>query len=580
MRRERGREGAVSMSRRPRLLTAQGTESERLHPESMSVDLQLDGVSSATMELAEDDATVRMHDFIEVYTPAGSAGIFRATNIADTKRGTRTVTLMHAIDTLSDSVWRGQTDYEGTVAGYLAAILAQQPVARWQLGTVANGTAEWKKAGINYDRLSELLEELRKDRFGYHFEYDFSTSPWTLSLAANANTVTSEFRLGRNVENCEITRDDAEMCNRLYLSVNHKDDTNGVTVTEEEIQVYNNTASQALYGIIEKTADIDLENVVSAASWAADFLAQRAHPIVQIVIDGYALKNITGETWDEARLGEMTRAALPDYAEALDERVVAVSYPELIFDDPEAIERVTVQMANHTEKFRETIANLQKETKKNGKAGRAGGRGGASAGELENWAIITKKHEEIMEGTELETLWESGMVVDATSGVTIYSLLEGFDSHTAQLSVNHEKIALLVNGQNQIRAAQIVASINDSGSLVHIAADKIRLSGGQTTVESLLSGAARVTSFQVGNFNQSSGGELILKGEKANWSAIEYVYKADITLPSITRSESRNFLYGTVTQPAGYETGRIVTSWTAGSVDVRKTTKYFLVQED
>ena len=150
------------MSRRPRLLTASLTEAARLYPESMSVELDLEATSTATMELAEDDANVQMHDFVEVYTPRGSAGIFRVTNIDDTKRSTNTVTLMHAIDTLSDSVWSGQTDYDGTVAGFIAAVLAQQPVARWQLGTCED-INDYKKAGINYDRLSELLEELQKE---------------------------------------------------------------------------------------------------------------------------------------------------------------------------------------------------------------------------------------------------------------------------------------------------------------------------------------------------------------------------------------------------------------------------------
>ena len=169
------------MSKKPRLLGAQLSLNTVLHPVSMSLELQRDSTSTATMELAEDDATVSMHDFIEVYTPKRSAGIFRASNIDDTKRKTRTITLMHAIDTLSDSVWNGQTDYDGTVSGYIGAILAQQAVARWQMGTCAKSGA-WKKAGINYDRLSNLLDELRRELYGYHFEYDFSTTPWTLNL--------------------------------------------------------------------------------------------------------------------------------------------------------------------------------------------------------------------------------------------------------------------------------------------------------------------------------------------------------------------------------------------------------------
>lgn len=566
-------------------------EVARLHPEGMSADLPLEATWTATMELAEDDAPVGMHDFVEVFTPRGSAGIFRATNIDDTKRSTTTVTLMHAIDTMSDSVWSGQTDYDGTVAGFIAAVLAQQPVVRWQLGTCED-LNDYKKAGINYDRLSELLEELQKEEFGYYFSYDFTTWPWTLNFVAQGSTVTSEFRLSRNVESCEITRSDEELCNRLYLSVNQKDKTNGVTVNKEEIKTYNNAASQAIYGIVEKTADIDLESVVDADTWAADFLARRAHPGVQIVIDGWALQAITGETWDEARLGEMARVSLPDYAEALDERVVGISYPELIFADGDdvPIERVTVQLANHTEPFDETIANLKKDQKKTARGGRAGGRGGASGEELENWAIVVQHHGDVMDDTGVTELYESGIEVDAQSGVRIWSLAQGFVSQHAELVVQSNRIAAVVDGNGNIKAAQIVASINDTGSSVLISADKITIDG-TTTVTQLLSGLARIskisaTDIDVGDLSVFPGGsislgntELIMERDAVSWQSTTVIDSVSITDATINLDSARYFLYApdsTSQTPSGSAQGRLVTSRTNGSHSVHTLTLHYL----
>lgn len=568
-------------------------EVARLHPEGMSADLPLEATWTATMELAEDDAPVGMHDFVEVFTPRGSAGIFRATNIDDTKRSTTTVTLMHAIDTLSDSVWSGQTDYDGTVAGFIAAVLAQQPVVRWQLGTCADNN-DYKKAGINYDRLSELLEELQKEEFGYYFSFDFTTWPWTLNFVAQGSTVTSEFRLSRNVESCEITRSDEELCNRLYLSVNEKDKTNGVTVNKEEIKTYNNAASQAIYGIVEKTADIDLENVVDADTWAADFLARRAHPGVQIVIDGWALQAITGETWDEARLGEMARVSLPDYAETLDERVVGISYPELIFADGDdvPIERVTVQLANHTEPFDETIANLKKDQKKTARGGRAGGRGGASGEELENWAIVVQHHGNVMDDTGVTELYESGIEVDAQSGVRIWSLAQGFVSQHAEIKVNSEKIALVVDGNNVIKAAQIVAAINSQTgqSTVLISADKITLDG-TTIVSDLLAGRSAIskiwaTDADIGTLNILPGGaislgnsELVMERNAASWQSKTVVTAVSITDATVNLDSARYFLYApdsTSQTPSGSAQGRLVTSRTNGSHSVSTETIYYL----
>ena len=583
------------MSRRPRLLDANLQEVARLNPVSMSVEMPLEATWSATMELAEDDTRLVMHNWVEVYTPRGSAGIFRVTNIEDTKRGTRTVTLMHAIDTLSDSVWSGQTDYDGTVAGYLAAVLAQQPVARWQLGTCADG-ADWKKSGINYDRLSELLDELRKEEFGYYFTFNFATSPWTLNFAAQGSAVTSEFRLSRNVENCVITRSDEEMCNRLYLSVNEKNDDNGVTVTDTQIKTYNNTASQASYGIIEKTADIDLEDVVDADAWAADFLARRATPEVQIVIDGWALQAITGETWDEARLGEVARVALPDSNEVLEERVVSVSYPELIFGDgaDKPIERVTVQLANHTESFSETISQLKKDQKKTARAGRGAARGGASAGELENWAIVTQHHGDVLDDSGVTELYESGIEVDAQEGITIYSLAQGFVSQHAEVKVQRDRISLVVEGTGanaSIKAASIVASINDSGSSVLISADKITLDG-QTTVAQMLSGTARISVLDVGSITANSiiippggtsisiaAGKLNYDSRSVTWQTMTVVEDVSITDASVTVSGQDRFLVATSSTdltPGGYSNGRLVTAYTNGSHTVTTATLYYL----
>lgn len=582
------------MSRRPRLLDANLQEVTRLNPVSMSVDCPLDAAWTASMDLAEDDTRLVMHNWVEVYTPRGSAGIFRVTNIDDTKRGTRTVTLMHGIDTLSDSVWSGQTDYDGTVAGFLAAVLAQQPVARWQLGTCADAN-DWKKSGINYDRLSELLDEVRKEEFGFYFAYDFTTTPWTLHFLAQGSAVTSEFRLSRNVENCEITRSDEEMCNRLYLSVNQKNDDNGVTVTDTEIKTYNNTASQNTYGIIEKTADIDLEDVVDADAWAADFLARRAAPEVRIVIDGWALRAITGETWDEARLGEVARVALPDYSETLEERVVNVNYPELIFGDgaDKPLERVTVQLANATESFSETISQLKKEQKKTARAGRGAARGGASAGELENWAIVTQHHGEVLDDSGVTELYESGIVVDAQEGITIYSLGQGFVSQHSEIKVQRDRISLVVEGTGanaEIKAASIVAAINDTGSSVTISADKIMLQG-STTIDQLMTGRSRMAKIwaedaDFGYLEILPHGTIQMDDDAMNygrhavrWQTMTVVEDVAITEPSITLSGQDRFLVATSSTdmtPGGYSNGRIVTAYTPGNHTVTPVTLYYL----
>lgn len=572
----------------PRLLDSSLREVARVTPTAMSAALNLESLSTAQITLAEDAPAVRMHDWFEVFTPAGSAGMFRVTAIDDTKRQERVLTLTHGFDTLGDSVWRGQTDYDGTVAGFVAAVLAQQPVTRWQLGTCAD-TGEWKRAGINYDHLSDLLEEVREARIDYYFDYDFTTSPWTLNIRAKTNAVTSEFRLARNVETCRISYSDSEQCNRLYLSVNHRDDSGEVTVTDTEIKTYNNTASQALYGIIEKTADIDLEDVPDADAWAADFLRVRADPAVAISIDGYALKALTGLEWDEAKLGELSRVALPDYGATLEERVVSVSYPEISFSEG-SVDRVTVELANRLEKFSEAITQIGKEASKAAKAGRSAARGGGSGSVMEQWSMVLTKHGETLDGAGVSELYESGIIIDPVAGTRIFSLYEGYVATKSWVDVQASRIDLVVQGEGaeaSIKIAAIVDGINDASSQITISADKIYLDG-NTTIDNLLTGrtaAAKIwaTDSQFGRISLMYNGQLSMDDDPifsferkyVTWQSKSVITGAGSN-PSTTLSDERWFVYANNNDTNDLRTvkGKIVTSYSGGSAASSDTIYY------
>ena len=428
--------------RSPRLLDASFHETARLRPAALSCQLQLTDASAATMTLTRQDPVPAMHDWVELYAARGSLGLYRATALQRNHDRDTTVTLRHAIDTLSDNVWRVRDyDYSGTVAGYLAQLLSYQTHVYWQLGTVED-TGSWKRSGINYTRLSELLWELAGERHGYYFTYDFSTTPWTLNFLALPSAPAAEWRLTRNVHTLQLIRNDEDLCTRLYCTVSTTTattpqgytpeeldgrtvpvtDLGTVTVTDSAVHTYDNLEAQAIYGIVEKTADIDAEDVANPAAWAAEFLADRAEPTVQITIDGYELAAATGDSWDAFDLGKMTRCILADSGEILHERVVAITYPDLLGEP----EHVTVELANRLAKFTDSLASVQtaassaKATAKKASRG-----GGSSTKDMEHWAMIVKKAVESLDGTGLVDLWETGIELDPQSGAKLYSLFQG-----------------------------------------------------------------------------------------------------------------------------------------------------------
>ena len=671
------------MTRLPRWLEGpNGAERDRLHPSALSLDLQRRQTSSAQMTLPKGEPELAMHDWLQLYTAKGSAGLFRVSDIDGTIPSETAYTLMHAIDTLSDAVWKDQLDYTGTEPDFVAALLAQQTTVCWQLGTCA-ATGDYNKKGISYDTLSDLLSGMMQDLDDYYLDYDLSTWPWTLNILAAPSGVKSEFRLSRNIESLRVRRSDAEMCNRLFLSVNTKilkdpnvekitltaedrvldrsltpndqlgvhadlevapgakylisgyvyvldtyplvmffhnttligysngagnqtgvktdftatvpsgadrmiingrtssdlglkrvlndggDDEDKVTGTQTELRTYNDTASQAIYGVIEKTADIDTEDVADPDAWAAAFIARRRQPAFEISVDGQELTALTGDTWDEHNLAALCRVALPERGEALEARVESVNYPDIGFGQNAAVDRVTVELANRLPKFSDKIASMDKETKKNGKSGRSAGRGGASGAELDHWAMIVSKHNDVLDKLDAFELYETGIILDAEAGAKIYSLKQGFVSQYADIIVNSAAISTLVQktginslGQNEtlyskilqnaeqieLKVAiadyngnEIASRINMTSTTILIQAARIDLQGyvtaselstvnakidnlmaGNTTASKILTNRLDTGVLNVlsdGSFSVASSASFSFKGTSVSWQA-------------------------------------------------------------
>ena len=460
--------------RSPRLLDASFHEAARLRPAALSCQLQLTDASAATMTLTRQDPVPAMHDWVELYAARGSLGLYRATALQRNHDRDTTVTLRHAIDTLSDNVWRVRDyDYSGTVAGYLAQLLSYQTHVYWQLGTVQD-TGSWKRSDINYTRLSELLWELAGERHGYYFTYDFSTTPWTLNFLALPSAPAAEWRLTRNVHTLQLIRNDEDLCTRLYCTVSTTTattpqgytpeeldgrtvpvtDLGTVTVTDSAVHTYDNLEAQAIYGIVEKTADIDAEDVANPAAWAAEFLADRAEPTVQITIDGYELAAATGDSWDAFDLGKMTRCILADSGEVLHERVVAITYPDLLGEP----EHVTVELANRLAKFTDSLASVQTAASAaSATAKKASRGGGSSTKDMEHWAMIVKKAVESLDGTGLVDLWETGIELDAQTGAKLYSLFQG-------PGTSSQGVLQVMNNEVKAKASQ--TTVDDLGTRV------------------------------------------------------------------------------------------------------------------
>ena len=465
-----------------------------LHPTKGTLKLQMEDVSECTLTLEDKAETVPMHRWVKIWNTLGFVGFFRRTSRGRNIGTENSYTLRHGIDILQDSVWDAETTFEGTKTQFLTAILNKQtqliqgpgdnaPRKPWVLGSCADSSSV--KKDIKYDNLMDLFEGCVEQGGGYYFTYNMSVWPWQVSLVAKPDTVASEFRLDRNLERCQIKDNDSELCTRLILSVNKmvKDDTlsgetadgSDVKQNEEVVRTYNNSTARSNYGVIVKTADIDVENDTfpngpfpEADAWAADFLARRAEPVLQVEIDGEVLKGITGDDWDETKIGTKVQVALPDYATAIAERCVTITYPDM-YGDPD---RITVSLANALPTYTKSMSTTQKQVKQNTRSGRRSAR---QAKSFEQHFQITDKAGNVLQQAGMK-LDENGLLVYADDNVNMVG---------SRFNVQADKIGMVV-GTNQdgnyIKAGEICLAINatDGTSTATINATHILIGSNQT----------------------------------------------------------------------------------------------------
>ena len=454
-----------------RWLNADMTERGRLDDTGLAIDLSTDAVARATLTIPTKGEVPAIHDFIELYTLYGSAGIFRVVSYGHTIGQNAILQLMGAVDTLSDNVYQQSADSEvsKTAAQWIADILGRQTTAYWQAGDCALNVPV--KLRPNYQTLWTMLENVRKARNGYWWVADYTTTPWTLHLRQMPSVVASECRIPRNISSAQISITDDELCNKLYATYTPETDNSSLSV-------YENSTSQSTYGLREKCTDIkwtDIPEGMTLSEYAAMLMEQHANPTASVQINAVDLHEATGDNFDKITLGSLCRAYLPGLPAPLEERVVKLSWPNAR-QEPE---NIRFNLSNAIQPFTGGLNIMKKAA-----SGMGGGGAGKGAKEpLEGWSMILTKTIEATEGSGILQMWQSGIDMTADGGVKIFSLEQGYNSLYGGINVQKGRIDLVVEGEGasaSIRIAAITDAINDPTSEVTITADKISLDGSTT----------------------------------------------------------------------------------------------------
>ena len=494
----------------------------RLHPAQLSVELNLYPLSRASMTLNEDDLPVQMHDFVELYGQNGSLGIFRVASISTTYRKQRQIQLNHALDVFTDAVLAGEMTITGTVREALSQIIAGQTAnlngtPYWRLGTCADENQY--STDVSYTNAMQMLTDIAKNEEDYYFTFDFSRFPWTINFIARNDTVLSEFRLSRNVENCQVTLNDSDLCTKLYLSIDTTTTTDDGSTTTTTHEIHEDKAAQAVWGIVAKTAGIKAEAVPDKAAWVQQYFKQHAQPSVQISISGLEVNRLTGESIDAMHLGRVCRVALPDYNTVFNERIVSFSYPDILHSPM----KVQVSLANKKQDAGGSFASLNSQASATAEKASKTEKTVQNNQTQNNYRFVAQDKHITEHGTILH---EAGLEIDP-HGVWLFAKEEGaLGTMQANLRVQSEAITAEVSRATQ-KEGELSSRLQVTADAVTAATGRIqRVEGDISTIQGSALWLRRDSITGVtGKMEVDADGNLIVKdgaGFRARYGNAEY----------------------------------------------------------
>lgn len=351
--------------RQPRLLDKNLQEVARLRPSALSAINNLFPISTATMEIPEGEPTVNLRDFVEVFGPDGSLGVFRVASARTSYRSSQQMSLEHALCTLADDLTPGSTRNEendvvefkidGTLSQVVNAILGYQSTARWILGNI-DDTGESLSLTVDRETLLDALISALDLVEGYGIFPDTSVTPWRVNLKKLETTPSSECRMTRNAPGVTIAYEDSDLMTRAY----HPALPGG----------YLDADTVSTWGVIAQEIPVQDDAVPEEVlDYAQKFLADRKNPRVSVEVDGLYLAQITGESLDAFKPGQLCRVALPDYSTAVNERIVSLHFPDLV----NMPEQVTISLSTSPRTLSRDLASIKRETESTSRTSRSYG---------------------------------------------------------------------------------------------------------------------------------------------------------------------------------------------------------------
>lgn len=342
--------------RLPRLLGADLREAGRLQCTSLSLELNLDPLSTASMTLPHTAPVVAVDDFVELFTPYGSAGIFRVYRTDEKVGSNRRCELRHAIVTLADDLVTAGNAIAAPVAQVFASLFAMQTTPRWAMGICETPDGLEMVLERNYQTILTAFSELTANLpDGYAWEFDQTTTPWRANLRRMSEDDSCEFRMTRNVKDLHISTDRDNQCTRVYAF--------GAGEGEERIGLTSLIGTPYLdadgineRGVIAKTiTNKAIFDSLTLKDVAERYLDRHKDPDVSIRVDAVNVYKLTGLTFDKFHMGKICRIPLPGTGRTVRERVISIAWRDVV-GRPEDVEAtLSTRLRNASDELAELM---------------------------------------------------------------------------------------------------------------------------------------------------------------------------------------------------------------------------------
>jgi len=291
------------------------------------------------------------HNYVQIEDGARDLGLFRIIGIpqSDTDDWTG-YELEHVMATLVDDVLFGQHTIGGTgvyTAHVIAYILARQTVTRWQLG-VCEFADQYAYNFENCTLLSALfsVSSLLVDE--YTWDFDTSTTPWTVNLRHADAAPGCGIHYMRSLKQIEKTMDATALVTRLY-ALGYGEGVNQLTIKKVNSSLpYLDASTIGTWGVkCSVFVDTTIQDAATLKQRTQAVLEGYKNPYTTYTATAADLYDLTGHSWDNYMPGKLVQVMDGEHGITFHARIISIRKDD-VSGKPQDIEI--------------TIANAQKDT--------------------------------------------------------------------------------------------------------------------------------------------------------------------------------------------------------------------------